>query len=526
MAKWRKNYSQSGWWCDLCDFFTYFPELACAECGSSRPRPDVLWKYAYRKEVRDEAVANIEQVLEQNNQGEFAETNYLVGKGRYAQAQAPEHLDAPDQEDWVAQQRRQVYYTGRQDDLATESQKIAAYNMMVCMTEGAVGEKTGIRGIHVEADDDEDIGELVRREIEAEDAANESDNKNEEQDDNDFLEKLTSVPLLDKNNQFVSFEEKLEIYKQMFEQYSELQKEMAQLSSDSESDEEASKSKKLQEAQRKRREDDFKSHLAFLHHEDFLNQLGQEAIPQVEVKTEIPEDQIPYRNRFADEFDATVPEAIVDLRSSDESTDSDDIDDDFYDRKKERDPKGRYTIPHRRGPSGSPLRDMVRQTEAELNATKRKKHEKPPQGIPKQQWQGKSDLQKLREKYRGYQEPGETHSSDEDSPIKSRRKSSKDNDADDSGLQRINVDSFTQGGMSEREILRMNDKLFNVEALKEGGNRKERRWREEGLYFDALGRRRYRDDRRDDRDRDRDRDRRDRSSRNGFFVLSFFYFLT
>ena len=507
LAKWRKNYSQSGWWCDLCDFFTYFPDAHCNECGSNRPTPDVLWKYAYRKEVREEAVANIERALESENIDKFAETNYMVGKGKFAQVEAPTYLDSRTEDDWVAQQRRQVYYTGRQDDLANESQKIAAYNMMVCMTESATGEKAGVRGIHLEADDDEDIGELVRREIEAEDAAKKGQEPPEEEYDAEqmFLDKLTSVPLLDRNNQFVSFEEKLEIYKQMFAQYADLQDELKQLSSDSESDEEASKSKKLQEAQRKRREDDFKSHLAFLHHEDFLNQLGQEAIPQIEVKTEIPEDQIPYRNRFADEFDATVPEAIVDLRSSEESSDSDDIDDDFYDRKKERDPRGRYTIPHRRGPSGSPLRDMVKQTEVELNAAKRKKHEKPPEGISQKQWKGKSDLQKLREQYRGeVDEPDE----DEEGFIGSRRKSSRDDDSNDSGLERIKVDSFTQGKMSQREILRMNDKLFNVEALKEGGNRKERRWREEGLYFDALGRRKYRDDRRDDR-RDRDRDRRD-----------------
>ena len=47
-------------------------------------------------------------------------------------------------------------------------------------------------------------------------------------------------------------------------------------------DEELTKSKKLQEAMKKRREDDFKSQLAFLHHEDFLNQLGQEAIPKID----------------------------------------------------------------------------------------------------------------------------------------------------------------------------------------------------------------------------------------------------
>ena len=324
------------------------------------------------------------------------------------------------------------------------------------------------------------------------------------------------MPLLDKNNQFISFEEKLEIYKQMFEQYTQLHEEMNQLSSDSDEDDvEASKSKKLQEAQRKRREDDFKSHLAFLHHEDFLNQLGQEAIPHVEVKTEIPEEQqVPYRHRFADEFDATVPEAIVDLRSSSSSSDSDDIDDEFYDRRRDRDAKGRYTIPHRRGPRGSPLRDMVKQTEEELNAKKRKKNEAPPPGISTKQWRGKSDLQKLREEYRGAVESEEEEEGEEvDEFIKSRRRhSNEETTKTTNGLQRIQVESFTQGAMSEREILRMNDKLFNVEALKEGGNRQQRRWREEGLYFDSLGRRKYRDDfprSSSDRDRRDSRSRRD-----------------
>lgn len=513
LAKWRKNYSQSGWWCDLCDFFSYFPEFGCSECGSARPASDVLWKYAYRKEVREEAVANIERAIESDTA--FTDTNYLIGRGQYAQVQAPSHLDSATENDWAAQQRRQVYYTGRNEDLACESQKIAAYNMMVCMTEGMTGEKAGIKGIHLEQDDDEDIGELVRREIETEDAVKAKEREKDEQQEGEFLDKLTSVPLLDKNNQFISFEEKLEIYKHMFEQYTQLHEEMNQLSSDSDEDKEESKSKKLQEAQRKRREDDFKSHLAFLHHEDFLNQLGQEAIPQVEVKTEIPEEQqVPYRNRFADEFDATVPEAIVDLRSSSSSSDSDDIDDEFYDRRRERDAKGRYTIPHRRGPRGSPLRDMVRQTEEELNATKRKKNEPPPVGISTKQWRGKSDLQKLREEYRGVveSEVDNNEVEEEDEFIKSRRRHSNEDDkATASGLQRIQVESFTQGHMSEREILRMNDKLFNVEALKEGGNRQQRRWREEGLYFDSLGRRKYRDDHRPSESRRRG-DRRDERS--------------
>ena len=70
-----------------------------------------------------------------------------------------------------------------------------------------------------------------RREIEAEDAAK-NNPSNPEEDDRLFIEKLTSIPLLDKNNQFLSFEDKLEVYKKLFDEYSNLQKEIAQLSSD------------------------------------------------------------------------------------------------------------------------------------------------------------------------------------------------------------------------------------------------------------------------------------------------------
>merc|ERR1712203_338699 len=208
------------------------------------------------------------------------------------------------------------------------------------------------------------------------------------------------------------------------------------------------------------------------------------------------------RNRFANEFDEAVPEAIIELPSS-SSEDSDDIDDDFYDRKKDRDVKGRYTIPHRRGPSGSPLRDMVRRTEAEINAEVRKKKPKAPPGIPEKQWQGKSDLEKLRDRYRerDWDEmegrfADTSHCVREEGEISSRRKNSRDEEdsgnSTDSGLQQIKADSITIGGMSERDILKMNDKLYNVEHLKREGNRQERLYRLEGLYYDHMGRRRYR----------------------------------
>ena len=28
LQKWRRNYAQSGWWCDHCDYFTFFPAQA------------------------------------------------------------------------------------------------------------------------------------------------------------------------------------------------------------------------------------------------------------------------------------------------------------------------------------------------------------------------------------------------------------------------------------------------------------------------------------------------------------------
>ena len=220
LAKWRKNYAQSGWWCDLCDFFSYFPDTACYECKSPRPPTEVLWKYAYRKEVRAEAVRNVEQAIKEDSE---VETNYLIGKGKYTNAQAPEWLDSEDKDKENAHAysltRRSMYYQGRTDDLATESQKIAAYNMMVCMTEGAMENPThtGMKGIRV-GGNDEDIGDEVMREIAEEDAAEAAANAEagsskgqdpEDKQDRDFIEKLTSVPLLDKNNQFLSFEDKL-----------------------------------------------------------------------------------------------------------------------------------------------------------------------------------------------------------------------------------------------------------------------------------------------------------------------------
>jgi len=148
----------------------------------------------------------------------------LIGKGKYTNTQAPEWLDSEDKDKENAHAysltRRSMYYQGRTDDLATESQKIAAYNMMVCMTEGAMENPThtGMKGIRV-GGNDEDIGDEVMREIAEEDAAeaaardaeagSSKGQDPEDKQDRDFIEKLTSVPLLDKNNQFLSFEDKL-----------------------------------------------------------------------------------------------------------------------------------------------------------------------------------------------------------------------------------------------------------------------------------------------------------------------------
>ena len=62
--------------------------------------------------------------------------------------------------------------------------------------------------------------------------------------------------------------------------------------------------------------------------------------------------------------------------------------------------------------------------------------------------------------------------------------------------------------MSKREILKMNEELYQLSdrARDPFSGRSNRR--REGLYFDALGRRRYRSPERSSRDRDRDRDHR------------------
>jgi hypothetical protein len=79
----------------------------------------------------------------------------LVGKGKYAKASAPEWLDdktgVQRNNDTSEIGRRTRYYMNRSDDLATESQKIASYNMMVFMTHGNVSsQQSGLTGIQTE----------------------------------------------------------------------------------------------------------------------------------------------------------------------------------------------------------------------------------------------------------------------------------------------------------------------------------------------------------------------------------------
>lgn len=62
----------------------------CHECRAPRPAPKELWKHAYRRAERDNAILNVEQNVREE---EEEETNYLVGRGKYANTAAPEWLD-------------------------------------------------------------------------------------------------------------------------------------------------------------------------------------------------------------------------------------------------------------------------------------------------------------------------------------------------------------------------------------------------------------------------------------------------
>ena len=74
--------------------------------------------------------------------------------------------------------RRTRYYMNRQDDLATESQKLAAYNMMVILTQGSMGEtNAGLTGlpIHDEENQKPDYESVLPEVQEEMDAENPDD---------------------------------------------------------------------------------------------------------------------------------------------------------------------------------------------------------------------------------------------------------------------------------------------------------------------------------------------------------------
>ena len=249
----------------------------------------------------------------------------------------------------------------RQDDLATESQKLAAYNMMVFMTQGTMNNKDnpGLAGIPINQEGgrakrnttEDSVLPEVQDELDAEDRRAESNSISDGGDQ--WIDKLTSAPLMDQNNQFLSFDDKLSVYKKLFDELDELHKESADL--DSSDDEEEAKERADAErivAAKKKKEANIRSHLAFLHHEDFIQQLGEEihgprkeAAPvQEAVKMEPQDEDTVYfgshRSRFAEELENLVPDAIIDLSNEpDEPNDNDDnndSDEDYYDPKRDR----------------------------------------------------------------------------------------------------------------------------------------------------------------------------------------------
>lgn len=136
--------------------------------------------------------------------------------------------------------------------------------------------------------------------------------------------------------------------------------------SDEEEEEREKQSAEKILAAKKRKEDDYRSHLAFLHHEDFMHQLGEDVArkespereePQdepIQIKTEPMDDEQPMifgrtRNRFAEELENLVPDAYIDLSKDDPEPEIYSDEEDYYDSKRERKSgKGKYRIPHRR----------------------------------------------------------------------------------------------------------------------------------------------------------------------------------
>jgi len=515
LNRFRKNFSQAGWWCEACDYYSFFPRDKCHECSNPRPLPSEIWKYAYKRADRAEAIMNIESELKKT---EEESVNYFVGKGKYAQAQPPEWLDSNDiqgnpygfhrKKNELGHNRK--YYMNRQDDLATESQKIAAYNMMVYMTNDAMGPRgatqTGLP-LNEGGANPNATGESVLEEVQAE--INAEDNgeplpqfkppRGPEEDEDDWVNKLTATPLLDSNNQLLSYDDKLLVYKKMFEELEQLREESKQLEEqDSSSESEDEDARRIAEAKKRAKDDEFRSQMAYLHHEDFLYQLGQEVneredrirdrnMTYDEVKIEPADEEfVPARltNRFAEEFNNLVPDECFDLTEKTDSegsktgSGSDSGDSDYYNPRRRRTERGKYRIPNRRNEY------TVSDEEKDIRARKKKYAEKPPEGIPKSQWVGKSDLQKLKEKYRE-RTVDEANSRRAESFADASKVTFVD------GVERIEVPSFTIAGMSEKEIMHMNEELYLLSdrAPDTFSGRSQRK--RDGLYFDALGRKRY-----------------------------------
>ena len=515
LNRFRKNFSQAGWWCEACDYYSFFPRDKCHECGNPRPLPSEIWKYAYKRADRAEAIMNIESDLKRT---EEESVNYFVGQGKYAAAQPPEWLDSNDvhnnpygfdrRKNECGNNRR--YYMNRQDDLATESQKIAAYNMMVYMTNETMGPQgTNQLGLPLNEGgaNPNAIGESVLDEVQAEIDAEDNGEappqfkppRGPEEDEDEWVNNLTATPLLDSNNQLLSYEDKLVVYKKMFEELEQLREESKQLEEqDSSSESEDEDARRIAEAKKRAKDDEFRSQMAYLHHEDFLYQLGQEVneredrirdrnMTYDEVKLEpVDEDFVPARlkNRFAEEFNNLVPDECFDLTEKTDSggsksgSGSDSGDSDYYNPRRKRKERGKYRIPNRRDEY------TVSDEEKDIRARKKKYAEKPPEGIPKSQWVGKSDLQKLKEKYR-------ERTVDEANQRRAESFADPSKVTFVDGVERIEVPSFTIAGMSEREIMHMNEELYLLSdrAPDTFSGRSQRK--RDGLYFDALGRKRY-----------------------------------
>ena len=140
----------------------------------------------------------------------------------------------------------------------------------------------------------------------------------------------------------------------------------------------------------------------------------------------------------------------------------------------------------------------------------------PPPGIPDKQWRGKSDLDKMRDKYRERNMREASHRVADSSnciPVHDDGEVNSDGEDVNTMIERIKVQSITMADMSNDEILAMNDELYQLSDRASDPFSGRSRRRRDGLYFDHMGRRRYRSPERDSRD---SRDGRDsRNNRDG-----------